>query len=32
MQSNFQNKIVLPKKTREVHFTDSLDIIAVTLL
>jgi hypothetical protein len=29
MQSEFKNKIVLPKKTCEVHFITSLNIFAV---
>jgi hypothetical protein len=32
MQSKFQNKFVLPKKTFEVHFITSLHIFSVELL
>jgi hypothetical protein len=32
MQSKFQNKAVLPKKTYEVHFMTSLNIFLVALL
>jgi hypothetical protein len=28
MQSQFQNKVVLPKKAREVHFITSLNIMS----
>jgi hypothetical protein len=31
MQSKFQNKFVLPKKTLEVHFITSLNIFSVAL-
>jgi hypothetical protein len=31
MQSKFQNKIVLPEKTPEVHFITSLNIFSVAL-
>jgi hypothetical protein len=32
MQSKFQNKVVLPIKTREVHFITFLNIFSVALL
>jgi hypothetical protein len=32
MQSEFQNKVVLSKKTCEVHFITSLNIFSVALL
>jgi hypothetical protein len=32
MQPKFQNKVVLPKTTREVNFVTSLDIFSVALL
>jgi hypothetical protein len=32
MQSKIQNKVLLPKKTREVHFITSLNIFSVALL
>jgi hypothetical protein len=32
MQSKFQNKVLLPKKTREVHFITSLKVFAVALI
>jgi hypothetical protein len=31
-KSKFQNKVVLPKKTREVHFITFLNIFSVALL
>jgi hypothetical protein len=31
-QSKFQNKVLLPKKTREIHFITSLNIFAVAFL
>jgi hypothetical protein len=32
MQYKGQNKVVLPKKTREVHFITSLNVFLVALL
>jgi hypothetical protein len=32
MQSKLQNKVVLPEKTREVHFITSLKIFSVAIL
>jgi hypothetical protein len=32
MQSVFKNKVVWPKKTREVHFVTSLNIFLVAFL
>jgi hypothetical protein len=32
VQSKFQNKVALPKKTCEVHFITSLNIFSVSLL
>jgi hypothetical protein len=32
MQSKFQNKVVFPKKTREVYFVTSLNTFSIALL
>jgi hypothetical protein len=32
IQSKFQNRILLPKKTREVHFMTSVNIFSVELI
>jgi hypothetical protein len=32
MQSEFQNKVILPKETHEVHFITSLNLFSVAVL
>jgi hypothetical protein len=32
VQTKFQNQVVLPKNTREVHFITSLNMFSVALL